>query len=158
MVKSMTGYGQSKLDSEEVNLSVEIKSLNSKFLDTTIKLPREFSDKELEVKNLLTERLVRGKVNIAISFSRKDVANEKIEINERLLGKYIERLKSLTRSFNTTDQDIFKLAIQMPDVLIQQDLDEDLEPFWQLVLQNIESAIDKCDEFRLQEGEIAWLY
>ena len=63
MVKSMTGFGQSKLDNSDVNLSVEVKSLNSKFLDALIKLPREFSDKELEVKNIITERLIRGKTS-----------------------------------------------------------------------------------------------
>lgn len=152
MVKSMTGFGQSKLDNDEVNLSVEIKSLNSKFLDSIIKLPREFSDKELEVKNIITERLIRGKASVAITFQRKDSSTVKMAINRSLFNEYYQSLQAVAREANATEQDIFKLVIQMPEVVLQQETEEDLTKDWEAVAEHIHKAIDQCDDFRVQEG------
>ena len=152
MVKSMTGFGQSKLDNEDVNLTVEVKSLNSKFLDSMIKLPREFSDKELEVKNIITERLIRGKASVAISFQRKDSSAIKMAINRNLFNEYYENLQAVAREANAPEQDIFKLVIQMPEVVLQQESDEDLTKDWEAVVEHIHKAIDQCDNFRIKEG------
>ena len=152
MVKSMTGFGQSKLDNDEVNLSVEIKSLNSKFLDSMIKLPREFSDKELEVKNIITERLIRGKASVTITFQRKDSSTVKMAINHSLFNEYYNSLQAVAREANAAEQDIFKLVIQMPEVVLQQETEEDLTKDWEAVVEHIHKAIDQCDDFRVQEG------
>ena len=152
MVKSMTGFGQSKLDNEDVNLSVEVKSLNSKFLDSIIKLPREFSDKELDVKNIITERLIRGKATITINFQKKDSSTVKMAINTGLFNQYYEDLLAVAKKAHAPEQDIFKLAIQMPEVVLQQDADEDLSEDWQVVVDHIHKAIDQCDDFRIKEG------
>ena len=66
MIKSMTGFGQSSVDDGQLQISVEVKSLNSKFFDLGLKLPRKFSDREVEVRNLLSEKLERGKVSVNI--------------------------------------------------------------------------------------------
>ena len=152
MVKSMTGFGQSKLDNSDVNLSVEVKSLNSKFLDSMIKLPREFTDRELEVKNIITERLIRGKAAIAITYQKKDAAMVKMAINRGLFIEYYQSLQTAAREVNAPDQDIFKLAIQMPDVVLQQDSEEDLSKDWGVIVEHIHKAIDQCDNFRIKEG------
>ena len=152
MVKSMTGFGQSKLDNNEVSLNVEVKTLNSKFLDTMIKLPREFSDRELEVKHIITERLIRGKANVSIVFQRKDALTVKMAINRGLFAEYYESLQAVAREANAPEQDIFKLAIQMPEVVLQQESDEDLTREWELVAEHVHKAIDKCDDFRIKEG------
>ena len=152
MVKSMTGFGQSKLDNSDVNLSVEVKSLNSKFLDSMIKLPREFTDRELEVKNIITERLIRGKATIAITYQKKDAAMVKMAINRGLFIEYYQSLQTAAREVNAPDQDIFKLAIQMPDVVLQQDSEEDLSKDWEVIVEHIHKAIDQCDNFRIKEG------
>ena len=152
MVKSMTGFGQSKLDNSDVNLSVEVKSLNSKFLDALIKLPREFSDKELEVKNIITERLIRGKTSIAITFQKKEAPIVKMAINRGLFNEYYESLQAVAKEANAPEQDIFKLAIQMPDVVLQQDADEDLTKDWEVIAAHIHQVIDQCDDFRIKEG------
>lgn len=152
MVKSMTGFGQSKLDNNEVSLNVEVKTLNSKFLDSMIKLPREFSDRELEVKHIITERLIRGKANVSIVFQRKDASTVKMAINHGLFTEYYESLQAVAREANAPEQDIFKLAIQMPEVVLQQESDEDLTREWELVVEHVHKAIDKCDDFRIKEG------
>jgi uncharacterized protein (TIGR00255 family) len=70
MIKSMTGFGQSSLDDGQYQLAVEVKSLNSKFLDLNLRLPKIFSDKEIEVRNLISEALERGKVSVSIDFEK----------------------------------------------------------------------------------------
>ncbi len=152
MVKSMTGFGQSKLDSEDINLGVEVKTLNSKFLDSIIKLPREFSDKELDVKNILTDRLIRGKVSVIITFLRKDVSAVKMDINRKLFNEYYQNLLAVAKEAKAPEQDVFKLAIQMPEVVLQRDSEEDLSEDWNAILEHIHTAIDQCDDFRIKEG------
>ena len=70
MIKSMTGFGQATIDDGQSQLNVEIKSLNSKFLDLNLRLPKAFSDKEMEVRNMISESLERGKVSVSIEYER----------------------------------------------------------------------------------------
>jgi uncharacterized protein (TIGR00255 family) len=90
MNKSMTGYGQARFENEQYAISAEIKSLNSKFLDVGIRLPKAFSNKELEVRNLLSDILERGKVNLVIEFLNKEESTTKVNINKDLFHKYYE--------------------------------------------------------------------
>ena len=70
MIKSMTGFGQVQHDDGKIQISVEVKSLNSKFLDLGLRLPKIFSEKEIDVRNLISEKLERGKISIAIEYQR----------------------------------------------------------------------------------------
>ncbi len=154
MVKSMTGYGQSTLDKEDIGISVEIRTLNSKFLDSIIKLPREFSDKEIEVKNNISDCLIRGKVTVMVNFQRKDNAAVKMEVNEQLFQEYYATFLRLAKDQNSNESDVFKLALQMPEVVRQQDIDDDLADIWEQIKAELNIAIDQCDAFRLKEGEV----
>lgn len=84
MLRSMTGYGTSVLENDEIRVVAEVKSLNSKFLDANIRLPRVFSDKELEVRNLLGKAMERGKVSVNIEFSFVGSKQQKASINTAL--------------------------------------------------------------------------
>ncbi|MDN5201531.1 YicC/YloC family endoribonuclease [Fulvivirgaceae bacterium BMA10] len=154
MIKSMTGYGLSKLDDKQIGLSVEIKTLNSKFLDAIVKLPREFSDKELEVRNMLSDKLIRGKVSITVTYAKKEDASPKVAINENLFGVYYHQLEKLANESGANQNDIFKLALQMPDVVVNELSDEDLEEEWKLLSESINEALGKCDAFRISEGSV----
>lgn len=153
MIKSMTGYGLSKLDNDAYNISVEVKSLNSKFLDTILKLPKEFNDKEIEVKNMISDHMVRGKVNMVISFQRKEGLAAKMVINESLFREYYDNLKSVAAAAADNTNDIFKLALQMPEVLVQVEFDDNLNQEWAILLEQITAGLAHCDNYRLQEGK-----
>ncbi len=153
MIKSMTGYGLSKLDNDDYNVAVEIKSLNSKFLDTILKLPKEFGDKEIEIKNLISDQLVRGKVNIVVSFQRKEGLASKMMVNEPLFKEYFNKLRAAANAVGDEGSDIFKLAMQMPEVLVQEELDDNLNQEWNIVSKQIAEAIEGCDNFRVKEGK-----
>lgn len=153
MIKSMTGFGSAANESKAITVTVEVKSLNSKNLDTNIRLPRIFSDKELELKNLIEQRLCRGKININIEINRKIVSHPKTSINRALLKVYYKDLYETAKLVGASEQGIFKIALEMPEVMKinQNDLVTDKE--WKIVAKTVNEAIKNCDEFRKNEGK-----
>jgi uncharacterized protein (TIGR00255 family) len=154
MNKSMTGYGQARFENEQYAISAEIKSLNSKFLDVGIRLPKAFSNKELEVRNLLSDILERGKVNLVIEFLNKEESTTKVNINKSLFHKYYEILKTLSEEVGSKSDDIFRLSMQFPEVIETLEDDTNREKQWQMILPIIKEAILQCDEFRIKEGAV----
>lgn len=153
MLHSMTGYGTSIFENEEVNIIVEVKSLNSKFLDANIRLPRIFSDKEQEVRNLLGKTLERGKVNVSIDINFLGNKQQKASINKTLAKEYFEDLKSLSEELGTDSSDLFRQVLNMPSVIDQASGAEDYSEEWKLAAKTLNDAIAKCTEFRTTEGK-----
>jgi len=151
MIKSMTGYGSASLEQEGLRISVEVRSLNSKFLDTLIKTPRQLVSKEIEVKSIISDLLQRGKVNISVEIEKSESSNSSL-INEKLFLQNYEILSALRAKTSENDTDIFSLALQMPDVVGQPDQDDE-DNIWQEVREVITKALHECDKFRKAEGE-----
>jgi uncharacterized protein (TIGR00255 family) len=150
----MTGYGQVRFEDELHAVQVEVKSLNSKFLDVNIRMPRAFNDKEIMVRNMISERLERGKISLTLDFSHKGEAFTKIRINEQLFRDYYTTLKSLSDSIGSKNEDLFRLAIQFPEVVETLDDDLNREKEWQVIQPVLEQAITLCDQFRMKEGKV----
>jgi len=154
----MTGFGAAQRDAEQYNLSVEIKSLNSKSMDLSIRLPRFLSDKEIEVRNLITKSLIRGKVTVAIEFSPKNKSQQlRQSINQELLKGYYRELEKAAQELGAPTNNLFQIALQMPEVL-QQELpgteEEVSVPLeWQAVSELLQEAIANTDQFRKDEGK-----
>ncbi|WP_333819116.1 YicC/YloC family endoribonuclease [Ohtaekwangia sp.] len=154
MIKSMTGFGQSAYDDGRLQISVEIKSLNSKFLDLNLRLPKLFSEREIEVRNLISEKLERGKVQIAIEYQRYGDESMKQIYNEALFVSYYQQLKKLADRVVAPHDQLFQLALTSPDV-IQSNLREDSnEEEWEQIKKAVVDAIQKCDQFRKAEGSV----
>jgi uncharacterized protein (TIGR00255 family) len=152
MIKSMTGFGIANLENEEYSISVEVKSLNSKFLDLNIKLPKIFSDKELEIRNLVNDTLERGKVSLSIDYSKKDQISSKVNFNKELFKKYYKELEEIAIELNASPSDLFKIVIQLPEVQNIAKENDDVEKDWSIVKRIMEEAIGKCNDFRMTEG------
>jgi uncharacterized protein (TIGR00255 family) len=152
MIKSMTGFGVAGLENERMMVQIEVRSLNSKFLDLSIRSPRQFAEKEPEVRNLVQGLLDRGKVNISIEFLPKGGQNLPVSINEELFKTYYREFKSLANQVGESPTDLFKLALQAPNVIntIPQEREEGEE--WDLIKKVLEDALVKCDGFRKDEG------
>lgn len=154
MIKSMTGFGQSGVDDGQVQISVEVKSLNSKFLDLNIRLPKSFSARELEVRNFLSEKLERGKLSITIDYQRQADKSVRQSYNETLFVAYYAELKKLADRVMADYNGLFELALNSPDV-IQGELSESIsEDDWKKVRGCLEEAVRKCEMFRLEEGKV----
>jgi len=153
MIKSMTGFGQSSVDDGQLQISVEIKSLNSKFFDLSLKLPRKFSDREVEVRNLLSEKLERGKVSVSIEFQRVGTEEIKQTFNQTLFNAYFSELKKLADHVHASTDSLFELALNSPDVIQNKLSDTPDEAEWNKVKAQLNLALSKCDDFRKAEGK-----
>lgn len=147
----MTGYGKAVLDTSTLNVTVEVKTLNSKYLDANIRIPRAFSDKEIEVRNLLSEHLERGKVSITVDY-RKNQAEPSVKVNETLFQAYYKQFSNLASSVDAKDQDVFKLALQAPEVMAASE-DSSAEEDWKVIKGEIKKALTHCNEHRSAEGK-----
>jgi len=153
MIKSMTGYGKQSFENENFALEIEVKSLNSKFLDANVRLPKAFADKDYEVRNLLSKVLQRGKVNFNIDYRKKDIAASKMSVDKVLFNAYYKELNELANATGNSSPDIFRLALQMPDVISSNNASENKEEEWLIVADCINQAIAQCDVYRNEEGE-----
>ncbi|GMQ30535.1 YicC/YloC family endoribonuclease [Algoriphagus confluentis] len=153
MIKSMTGFGVAGLENEQVVIQVEVRSLNSKFLDLSLRSPRQFSDKEPEIRTLVQTHLDRGKVNVSIEFVPKGAESLPVTINKELFKSYYQEFKTLANEVGEEPSDLFKLALQSPNVInsIPQEREENED--WDLVKQVLKQALVKCDGFRADEGK-----
>jgi uncharacterized protein (TIGR00255 family) len=154
MIKSMTGFGQATLNTGEVTITVELKSLNSKFLDFSLRLPKLFSEKEIELRNLIAEKLERGKVSLSIDYLQTGKQEVKQIYNQELFLAYFTQLKKLADGVNVAnDSTLFAMALNSPDV-IKNTSKEDFDPAeWDKVNKLIAKALDGFEQFRLAEGK-----
>lgn len=153
MIKSMTGFGSARSANERLEAVVEIKSLNSKSLDTSFRLPRSFSDKEHEVRHMLSQILERGKINVNIELQSIGEKKSRLNINRPLAKAYFEELHNLAAEMGASQQDIFRIVLQMQDIYNQEDNTEETEQDWQTIKQALQEAVQTCNEFRITEGK-----
>ncbi|RIW13675.1 YicC family protein [Algoriphagus lacus] len=152
MIKSMTGFGVAGFENEQMIIQVEVRSLNSKFLDLSLRSPRQFSDKEPEVRNIVLGILDRGKVSVSIDFIPKGNQNLPVTINQELFKTYYQEFKSLAEQVGEKSDDLFKLALQAPNVINTVPMDREENEDWEQVKLVLEEALRKCDGFRKDEG------
>ncbi|MBL7839233.1 MAG: YicC family protein [Cyclobacteriaceae bacterium] len=153
MIKSMTGFGQARHDDGALRINVEVKSLNSKYLDLGLKFPKQFSEKELDLRNLINDKLERGKISVSIEWERYGQEEVKQVYNEKLFLTYLENLKKLEASSKTLANNIFELALNSPDVIQNRLEPENIEDDWNAITKVLLNAITQCDEFRKAEGK-----
>jgi len=153
MIKSMTGFGIGTKESAKAKYTVEIKSLNSKYLELGLKIPKAFSDKELLIRNECTKLIERGKVNITINVEYADVSARAAAIDTSLLKNYYEQLKEVATALGDPVQNIFELALNMPEVITYKEDAADEEE-WKDVLETFYLALDRFQQFRTDEGTV----
>jgi len=154
MLKSMTGFGASSAETNNFKVSVEIKSLNSKFLDASIRLPKEYQHKDIEVRNLLSTGLERGKVGMIIELLDKGEAKPKAAINKALVKNYYLELTETARLAGAPTEGLLAIALQMPGAVDSNAGNSETDNDWQVVNDTIQQALLKCVNFRLDEGKL----
>ena len=157
MIFSMTGYGKAEcLVANNKKLVVEIKSLNSKSLDLSVRIAPQLRSKELEIRTLIAQRLERGKLDLSIYYqdaAQGDETSSFAPINREAFAYYYRELIALQKELGwANNQDIVSAILRMPDVTKVQDSSEVNEEEWAVVLQTIEEAIKHFNAFREQEG------
>ncbi|MFY0601166.1 MAG: YicC family protein [Cyclobacteriaceae bacterium] len=150
MLLSMTGFGAAEGSTQSHQIKVEIRTLNSKFLDINLRLPRELSEKELEIRNLIGQHLGRGKVNFAIDLTAVGLTEPTVQINEILFKSYYDEFLNLASKVGADTADVYKLALQSPDVITNRENAEIAD--WEGVKKVVIAALTACNDFRKQEG------
>src|SRR5690606_8386485 len=153
MIKSMTGYGIGARDNQKVKYTVEIKSLNSKFLELTLRLPKAFSDKELTLRSECSRLIERGKVNVTVTVEYVDQTSAAATINTELLKNYFRQLENVADELGTDHGSLFQLALNMPEVISHNEEEADEEEA-ALLLGAFQDAVGGLDRFRKDEGEV----
>ena len=152
MIQSMTGYGKATVSFKEKKINVEIKSLNSKALDLSVRIAPLYREKEMEIRNMISKSLERGKVDFSL-WIEKEATEAATPINAALMNAYYEQFKQITATTSIPmPEDLFTTLLRMPDVMTKVDIQELEEEEWEVVLQAIEVAINQLIEFRKQEG------
>lgn len=154
MLKSMTGFGSVNIDNEAMNLLIEIKSLNSKGLDISAKVNHALAEKEIEMRNQIGRVLERGKINLFVLYINKKNNTERAVINKDLVTQYYQDLKATAQIVGADEQDLFRLAMMMPDAYSTSPVASVSAEEWQQINQAFATALQKCEVFRAKEGEV----
>lgn len=153
MIKSMTGYGLASTDHQNVKFAVEIKSLNSKFLELNLKLPKAFSDKELLLRNVCSKEIERGKVSVSINIERGEEALKGATINAALLSKYYKQLEEINVTLGANSNNLLQAVLNFPEVISYVD-DEVSEQDWTILNNTFNTALANFNQFRETEGAV----
>jgi uncharacterized protein (TIGR00255 family) len=153
MIKSMTGYGKAEQIYLTKRIVVEVKTLNSKQLDLSVKLPQEIRSQELEYRNMVATTLQRGKVDVMISITDTNV-EQNTHIEKEVIASYLKQVKEISEEYNIPQSsDLAMLLFKMPGIFVTPEQQYD-ETFFEKIKETLQAALDMTDSFRRQEGEI----
>ncbi len=151
MIKSMTGYGKAEQIYLTKRIVVEVKTLNSKQLDLSVKLPQEIRPQELEYRNEIASALQRGKIDVMISITDTNV-DQNTHIEKEVIASYLKQVKEISEEYNIPQSaDLAMLLFKMPGIFVTPEQEYD-ETFLEKVKETLLSAIAMTDDFRKKEG------
>lgn len=151
MIKSMTGYGKQSLSENEREYQIEIKSVNHRYLDISVKMPRVLSYLEDEIKKVIATKIKRGKIDVFVTFENHSAEGKNVTINTEIAGLYIKELRKLAEKENLLANIEVADISKFPDVLTIQNTSDD-NKIKQEVLQTVEGAVSYLVEMRQEEG------
>ena len=151
MIQSMTGYGKTTVAYNGKKINVEVKSLNSKQLDMTSRIAPLYREKELEMRQILSEKLLRGKVEFNVWVEHDETAEGGL-VNTELMQSYYNQLKAFADKNQLKDVDWMVTLVRMPDVFNKVDTEEVSDEEWAVVRQAVCDAVQNLIDFRTQEG------
>ncbi len=152
MLKSMTGYGRTKLQLDGKEYTIEIKSVNHRFVDISVKTPRGISYLEDKIKKTVLNSINRGKIDVYITCTNIGTSSESISINKELASKYFEQLKEIAVENNLNDNINVADILKFPDILITENQNLEEEEIWKAFEEKLNEAICAFDNMRIQEG------
>ena len=152
MVKSMTGYGNDKSSKDGVTVSAELRSVNNRYFDCGVKIPRNFIFAEDSVRSKVKEHISRGKIDVFIGIEFEDLASNEITVNDALLKEYINALDHISEILGKESDLDPVSASRLPDVLVSKRRESDEDFILSLIMEALEEALLKYDSMRCTEG------
>ena len=153
MLKSMTGFGRYEAVTDAYKLSVEMKAVNHRYLDLSIKMPKKFNYFEASIRTLLKKYIQRGKVDLFINYEDYTEGNLSLKYNKALAAEYMHAFQQMAEQFQIPNDITVSGLSRFPEVLTMEQTPEDEEQLWMILSQAISQAAERFVETRLQEGE-----
>ncbi len=152
MIKSMTGYGNAKGIAEGLELSVELKSVNNRFLDTAVRMPRTYMFAEEAVKSAVQRHITRGKVDVFINIDSSNANDVVVKVNEPLLKGYLAAIRETAETYGVPNDATAMSLCRLPDVLSVEKKEIDQEAMAAAIEAVLEQALQEYDAMRAKEG------
>ena len=152
MIKSMTGYGQGKNSVDGRDYTVEIKTINHRYNDMTVKLPRYLNFLEDKIRKYISNTINRGKTDVSITLKNMSDKGRNLKIDRSLAGMYVSELRSVAEEYGLKDDITATSIARMPDVFVAEN--ESLEDlYWDELKVALDGALASIDAARIAEGE-----
>lgn len=153
MIKSMTGFGRAEVSDENRKFTVEIKSVNHRYLDVGIKMPKKLNFFESAIRNVLKEYIERGKVDVFISYEDYTEDNFALKYNEDVAAQYLTHLKAMSEKFGIENDVRVSALSRYPEVFTMEEQSVDEKELWAVLEHALRGAAEKFVESRITEGE-----
>ena len=153
MLKSMTGFGRYELSEGERKITVEMKAVNHRYLDVTLKMPKKLNFFESAIRTLLKEYVQRGKIDVFITYEDLSSKGAALTYNRAVAAQYMDYFRQMAEEFDLDNNVKVTDLARCPEVLTLEDQQEDEEEIWQMLEQAVRGACEKFVETRVREGE-----
>ncbi len=150
MIQSMTGYGRREVPFGELNVTAEVRSLNGKLADVRIKTPLQLGEREIQLRKMVLDRAVRGKIDVTLDVKGSGMAEAGLPDPE-VIKTFYTSLKAIGDDLGITDDNLFSTVLRLPNAFQTSEMEID-EGLWQALEKAMNGALDNLDEFRKKEG------
>jgi len=153
MIYSMTGFGRGKIEGQGREMSIEIKTLNHRFLDVYVKLPRTLSFLEEDIRGMVQQHLSRGRVEVAVSYSTQRSDAVDVQVNQPLVDAYLACFNKLSQERNLPNDICVSSLLHIPEAFVVNEVEEDQEALRQMARTLMEQVLHQVKDMRRKEGE-----
>jgi uncharacterized protein (TIGR00255 family) len=148
----MTGFGQGEASNKEHTVSVEIRTVNHRFLDYSFKLPRMLNAHERDMKEQIRKRITRGRIYVTVSVE-SETAGRNVTVNAPVMERYLEQLREFATAHGIEGNVDINTLAQLPDAVIVDETEADVKSLWPLAEKALDAAIGLCRQMRITEGK-----
>ena len=153
MIKSMTGYGAAKVSADGITVSVDLKSVNNRYLETSVRLPRVYLSLEEEIKNVVKKSISRGKVDVFITIDSSAADSVSVSINRKLAGAYVNAFREISELFSLPLDITSGMVGRIPDVFAVEKTEADNGVVSGILFEALQAAVDDFNSMRAREGD-----
>ncbi len=151
VVRSMTGFGRGESERDGIHCVVELKTVNHKFLEPSIRMSRKLAALENDLRTLLAQKVSRGKLDVYVTYERQESQTQLI-LHEEVLQEYLGTLRKVGEQYGLRDDLALSHVLTLPEVLEMQEAPEDTEAVWEVLKEAAERALDQLNAMRVREG------
>ncbi|MBS6396053.1 MAG: YicC family protein [Clostridiales bacterium] len=153
MIKSMTGFGRCEVSEGSRKITVEMKSVNHRYLDVNVKMPKKLNFFDSAIRSVLKEYIQRGKVDIFVTYEDMSEGNAALTYHPQIAAQYMEYFRQMEEQFHLKNDMQVSVLARCPEVLVMQEQQEDEEEIWHLLESALRGACSNFVETRIREGE-----